>query len=434
MDDEKWKSLDHLNFPNYMVSTFGRVENIITGHQLKGYIKAGYVTFTLRNLNKPVCHFGHRLVALTFLSNPDSENLTVDHINRDRKDNNIKNLRWATKKEQSFNQDRRQTHKGKDVYRYDENRKLVGHWESIDDAASAINVCAQTISSYCAKDSIVNGYIWRHSSYEQDKNEKWMPLNLKNFDEIFASSLGRIKTKCGNITYGSMNAHGYMKISIKDKSGKYYGKLVHRLVAEAFYGPNGKLYVNHMNGNKTDNKAVNLEYVTPSQNAKHAFDTGLSDMTKNYRSVVRIHPETGRITGYYDSVIGAARENDANQSNIIQVCRNKINNNNNNVCAGYKWIYGDDPSMQSAINDFKSLPIPSQITEAKVKRKTRPVYRIIISTNIPDKYYGTIKEAAADNKTSSSNICKVCVGKHKTAVNFKWCYADVPGSEYTLKL
>lgn len=57
-------------------------------------------------------------------------------------------------------------------------------------------------------------------------------------------------------------------------------QLIHVLVTVAFLGdcPNGK-EVNHKNGDKSDNRLTNLEYVTHSENMKHAFASGLVNRT-----------------------------------------------------------------------------------------------------------------------------------------------------------
>lgn len=63
------------------------------------------------------------------------------------------------------------------------------------------------------------------------------------------------------------------------KNGKTKGKLAHRLVAKAFVdNPNGYPEVNHLDGNKDNNKASNLEWCTRSHNNAHAVRTGLRDI------------------------------------------------------------------------------------------------------------------------------------------------------------
>lgn len=51
--------------------------------------------------------------------------------------------------------------------------------------------------------------------------------------------------------------------------GKTHNRYVHRIVAEAFIGPSNGREINHKNGEKTDNRVENLEWVTRSQNNQH---------------------------------------------------------------------------------------------------------------------------------------------------------------------
>ena len=68
---------------------------------------------------------------------------------------------------------------------------------------------------------------------------------------------------------------GYLRV-VLHKNNKPYEHKIHRLVAEAFIPKiEDKNYINHINGDKADNRIENLEWVTLSENTKHAFDTGL---------------------------------------------------------------------------------------------------------------------------------------------------------------
>ena len=62
------------------------------------------------------------------------------------------------------------------------------------------------------------------------------------------------------------------------KDGKRKNRYVHQLVAEAYVGERVKPHVNHKDGNKLNNHASNLEWVTPKENKIHAFKIGLTKM------------------------------------------------------------------------------------------------------------------------------------------------------------
>jgi hypothetical protein len=90
----------------------------------------------------------------------------------------------------------------------------------------------------------------------------------KDFDDIYSvSNMGKIKNKkTGHILKGSSNGNGYLIIRIKKKN--YY---IHRLVAMLFVeNPRNEKYVNHIDFNKENNNALNLEWCTQKENVNHS--------------------------------------------------------------------------------------------------------------------------------------------------------------------
>jgi hypothetical protein len=94
---------------------------------------------------------------------------------------------------------------------------------------------------------------------------------------VFNSKGKRLKTR---ISY-----RGYEQVTIVKQDGSRIYALVHRLVAQAFIdNPDNKPYVNHIDGNKTNNSIENLEWVTPSENmlhASHVLGVGLGENSGN---------------------------------------------------------------------------------------------------------------------------------------------------------
>lgn len=88
----------------------------------------------------------------------------------------------------------------------------------------------------------------------------------------------------------SISSSGYYTVGIGASIRKPDNVLLHRLLAETFLpNPEGKHTINHINGNKLDNRLENLEWATYSENAIHAINTGLNKCTgeSNYRAKFR---------------------------------------------------------------------------------------------------------------------------------------------------
>ena len=111
--------------------------------------------------------------------------------------------------------------------------------------------------------------------------ERWKPIvDYEGWYEV--SDLGKTKrvksgksTFVGKILKNSKDSWGYCGVGLC-KNGEMHSFLVHHLVARAFIGirPIGK-EVNHIDGDKTNNRLDNLEYVIPSENMAHAYRMGL---------------------------------------------------------------------------------------------------------------------------------------------------------------
>lgn len=83
-------------YPNYEISDLGNIRNIKTKRVLKTKTcRRKYVRVNVNNNNKQSTLLVHRLVAITHIPNPSKFEF-VDHIDRDRQNNNVSNLRWVS--------------------------------------------------------------------------------------------------------------------------------------------------------------------------------------------------------------------------------------------------------------------------------------------------------------------------------------------------
>lgn len=175
--NEIWKTID--GYPNYMVSNMGNVKNIKTGKMLKPTISTtGYLQIHLWKNNHEKNFKLHRLIALSFIPNPENKPC-IDHINTNKMDNRVCNLRWVTHKENNNNPNTIEKHSGTKccmygklgknnnksipILQFTKNGELVKKWDSIMDIERELGIRQPHVSSCCkGKRKTTGGFIWRY--------------------------------------------------------------------------------------------------------------------------------------------------------------------------------------------------------------------------------------------------------------------------------
>lgn len=103
------------------------------------------------------------------------------------------------------------------------------------------------------------------------ETEQWKPC--PGFPAYEVSSFGRFKRIRTGRIMSTGNKRDVYPVAQLMREGKQHRGFAHRLVCTAFNGPapDGKPFVNHIDGDKTNNAASNLEWVSHSENAKHSW-------------------------------------------------------------------------------------------------------------------------------------------------------------------
>lgn len=115
--------------------------------------------------------------------------------------------------------------------------------------------------------------------------EIWKTIN--KFPDYVVSNFGKIKriknsktSKIGKILKPQKSSCGYRQINLY-LNGKMCTQYIHLLVLETFIGSRSDLFCNHIDGDKTNNRLNNLEWVTQSENEKHAYKNNLKNPVIN---------------------------------------------------------------------------------------------------------------------------------------------------------
>lgn len=281
LQEEIWKHINKQNVSKYLISNKGRIKNyknqiILPEVVTKGYNKVRLNIDTSTGKRKRVGYFVHELMAVTFLENPNNCK-NIIHIDGDLLNNNITNLKW------------------------DENSKI---------------------------ETVIN-------SNNEFHNEIWKLIDIDDTNnEYEISNFGRVRNRISQEILKPYRHHNYLmtNVIINNKTIKEY---IHILVAKSFLIDvnNGeeKILI-HKDGNKFNNKALNLEWVSRDKNIKPTN----SKIQKKKKSIIRISINDNSIVKYA-SIIEACRENNTKAFNIKACLSNKQSS-----YKGFKWKYNNE--------------------------------------------------------------------------------------------
>ena len=293
------------------------------------------------------------------------------------------------------------------------------------EAGKITGINSSQISAACKRSELTaGGYKWQYadpiSDYRTMKKSEmekecaqW--VKLAEYPQYRISKDGRIYSERIKNVIDLKYACGYYRLPLKNKNGEMKNISIHRLVAMAYIpNPDNLPIVNHIDGDKLNNKIENLEWATYKTNAKHAKELGLVGTggrkgvrhIKNSPFAIKVGKYTleDSLIRVYDSISQAAKDTGTPEAHIIKVCQGK-----QKFTQGYKWKYLSEPAKK------------------RRQKKEFPKARRVGKFSLNDEFiksYDTLTTASKEAQCSKSGIMKVCQNKQKTAAGFRWKYLD----------
>jgi hypothetical protein len=261
---EKWKVIE--DFKKYEVSNLGNIRNIKSKKILKPKLQNGYLCISLSDGNNKIRRRSiHRLVGFAFTDNTHNKPI-INHINGNKIDNNSDNLEWVTQKENiehALENNMINFYKCP-ITQMDLDNNIIRLFNSIKEIEDEFEYDRSLIIRVCkGKGKTAYGFKWAYTNNKEDiSNSDVIGKSFQEYNNYVITKDGKIyskKTKKYLKPIINKNGHCYVTFSKDGKKKNFY---IHVLVANLYItNPHNYSIAIHKNGDKTNNKKENLEWV-----------------------------------------------------------------------------------------------------------------------------------------------------------------------------
>jgi len=189
-----------------------------------------------------------------------------------------------------------------------------------------LQCCRNRYKAVLPNISTINGEVWKDVINYEEHYQISSLLRLKSLYREVTTKQGKILRYQERIMKPALNSSNYLSV-VLSKNGKPKSFLMHRLVAIAFIPQvEGKLFVNHIDGNTLNNSIENLEWCTHSENVQHGYNIGqhVGNVGENHSLSVLNEDNVLAIRRLYRINPNFSRNDVANKFGVTNACIGKI--------------------------------------------------------------------------------------------------------------
>jgi len=275
----------------------------------------------------------------------------IDHINGNKFNNNLSNLRLVNQstnvKNAYINNDK--MYQQNIIQAFDKNNILIKEFKNINEAREFINQKNSSGISNALRGTYktAGNYIWKYKFKNIEKEIKnkyindiktFVPIGIINNDDYsnyMIDQNGIIINKNYNNRKikNFLNNSGYKAVYLFNNEKKKTQYLLHRLISKCFlkngdtYYNNKDYIVNHKDKNKLNNNIDNLEWITQKENIIHGCG----------RKIAKIDKDTNKVLKTYVSIADAYKELNIPRNPLISKVCNK--EKGRKTVYGFKWEF-----------------------------------------------------------------------------------------------